>query len=302
MTGERYEKGNRQRLRIRADDEQFDTASIGKRTLSTVTSRRLVPADDSGSTVVKHVTAFDYAIIGTYSDPGIGGQNNGIAALVKRRVEPNADPTNEATQNTELHTAYDYDGVGNVTLTKECASDFGTCDRDPQHTGHLTPVPDDDGQPMIRGTMPPQGQGLIPMLNYGAGRFPVLAKNAMGHAEYSAYDPTTGFLRQKTGPNGITTCYRPDPFARQEAETLRCGSDAPLTTTNVQYRNANADLPLARIVAVTSPPMGDIVWTYSDALGRKIDSRKRGFDGRFIESTTSFDVQGRPTTVETPLL
>jgi RHS repeat-associated protein len=289
-TGEMYEKD--------VVNDYVSTTSIplrlGKLKKTTVTSQRLLPVGGP-STLVQHVTEFDHARVGFYSDPYSGGTPNDIIALAKRRLEPNADPQDEARAHTEMHTAYDYDGVGNLILTKDCASDFTNCDADPQHVGpaelpfRITIVSYDPAQ-----FSAPPGQGLISSLNYGSGRFPVRSTNAAGHTEYSAYDPINGTLRQRTGPNGITTCYATDPFGRAESETARCGSGAPLKTTTTQFRNTTSEILLAKVIAVTRAPTGEVSWTYADALGRRIASRKRGFDGRFIESASGYDEKGRP--------
>src|SRR6185503_2804193 len=193
--------------------------------------------------------------------------------------------------------AYAYDGFGHVVLTKACATDFGECDDRPEHVGppelpfRITKVSYAPTE-----FSPPSGRGLITSLDYGPGRFPVVTTNSLNHREYSVYSLLNGSLRQKTGPNGITTCSWTDPFGQMVAETARCGSDAPLTTTTMTYRSVATDLPLAKLVTVTRTPAGDASWTYTDALGRKVATRKRAFDGRFIESGASYDPVGRPAT------
>ena len=289
-TGETYEKLVENVYATQGTNTTSIPLRLGKLAQTTVTSQRLQPTGGF-DTLVRHVTAFDHTIVASFSNSGEGGGVNSILAVSKKRVEPGS------LEPIELHTAYDYDGFGNVVLTKQCATDFSNCDRDPTHLGPASlPFRTTTASYDPTDFTPPAGGGPIHSLNYGRGRFLVKTTNAVGHNEYSAFDPITGALLQKTGPNGIATCYTTDPFGKQDSQTDGCGSEAPLTTTTLQYRYVIFDLPLAKVVTVTRPPSGDVTWSYSDAIGRRISFRRRGFNGRFTEIGTGYNDFGKPKT------
>src|SRR4029078_9654328 len=130
QTGETYEK-----LTENAYLSDHDIPlRLGKLTQAIVTSRRILPAD-SDPMQVPHVTEVDSAQVGNFADASIGNSLRSIPAMIKKRVEPNANQQDETTRNTEMHTAYAYDGFGHVVLTKACATDFGECDDRPEHVG-----------------------------------------------------------------------------------------------------------------------------------------------------------------------
>jgi len=293
--GEIYEKLTDNVYATQGTNTNSIPLRLGKLAQTTVTSQRLQPAS-TFDTLVRHVTAFDQTVVGQFSDSGDGGRVNSILALSKTRVEPGA------LEPVEIHTAYDYDGFGHVVVSKDCATDFSHCDVDPSHVGPAslpfrtttTNYDPDEFTPPVGG----RPFGLT--LNYGRGRFPVKTTNAAGHIEYSAFDPITGALIQKTAPNGIATCYAIDPFGHQTSQTDRCGSDSPQTATTLQYRYVIFDLPLAKLVTVAKPANGDAIWTYTDAVGRKISVRRRGFDGRFTDTAISYNAIGKPETETKP--
>jgi YD repeat-containing protein len=68
----------------------------------------------------------------------------------------------------------------------------------------------------------------------------------------------------------------------------------------VQYRSAAVDLPLATLVTVSRPQDGNVTWTYTDALDRKIATRRRGFDGRFTETAIGYNQIGKPASEAKP--
>jgi RHS repeat-associated protein len=245
---------------------------LGKVTRSAVTTRRNLPQGPP----ITHTTEFQYQTF------------FGALAMSKKKVEAGAGAP------IELHTSYDYDKFGNVVTTTSCASNFSDCSAGatgPSELPFRTTRVSFNSADFNR----PTAAGLISALPYGDGRFPVMTTNALGQKEYSAYDPLLGAVRQKTGPNGIHTCYEYDSLGNQTAETARCGSAAPITTTTSRFYAvaAPASPALSKVVTVTRPPVGSPTWTYSDALGRVIATRTRHFDGGLIETGRSYDVLGR---------
>jgi hypothetical protein len=179
-----------------------------------------------------HHTGFTYGPVSSF-----GGVSTTALALVNKDLEPGAN------YPIELVTAYAYDQFGNVVITTSCANDFTGCTAGAP--GPSDEPPDPNPHPPYRTTRvsysksdfnAPQGSGLTSALSYGDGRFPVKTTNAVGHVEYSVYDPIKGLVIQKTGPNGINTCYQYDDLGREIVETARCGSTDPLMTTTNYYQ------------------------------------------------------------------
>ncbi|HXU04639.1 MAG TPA: FG-GAP-like repeat-containing protein, partial [Polyangia bacterium] len=219
----------------------------------------------------------------------------GALSLAKTRVEPGV-------ADAELHTVYDYDKFGNATVVTNCASDFDSCS---------TTAPDTLPFRTVRTSYDPAE--LDVPVNYSVGRFPTKVTNALGQVETTVFDPLLGVVVQKTGPNGIRTCLGYDPFGMQTSETLRCGSDHPLTTTMSRYLPkarppagpCPADvcpgpLNLTKTVSVTRPPTGSPTWVFSDAYGRAIENETLGFGGDIIRTITEYDGQGRVHRVSKP--
>jgi YD repeat-containing protein len=130
----------------------------------------------------------------------------------------------------------------------------------------------------------------------------VKTTNALGHTEYSAYDPAQGVVLQQTGPNGINTCFTYNDFGRQKSATVRCGTVDALTTTMNQYTAIAGDPQGSKVVTVKRPPTGETTWVYSDVFGRAVYTRGRSFDGGFTETTATYDHLGRLFTDTKPRL
>jgi RHS repeat-associated protein len=265
---------------------------MGKVTKTTVTAQRLIPLGPA----LTHRTGFEYAFV-----------NGSITAfaLVKKKVEPgSSEMPHEYVDNPyELHTAYAYDRYGNVVTTTSCANDLSSC----QAGASGPPDSDDPNHQPFRTTtvsyepnafVSPAGSVPIHQLSYLVkGRFPVTmttkASNAVSHVEQSAYDWVTGQLRQKTGVDGVTTCYEYDAFGQQTDERARCGASDEATTSRLRYWTTANDPAGSKVVTVTRPAIGSSTWVYADALGHELETKGRGFTGDFIRSTSSYDVLGR---------
>jgi RHS repeat-associated protein len=254
----------------------------GKVTKTVVETQRLAPLDGN-NTPISHTTTFEYASFGTPSFTSAGVLALGLKQKI---IEPGSGAP------IELHTVYAYDAFGNVTKTTACAEDFGSCFPGASRSDGMYRTTTVSYDPSDFNS--PSGAGLVSSLGYTNGRFPVKTTNALGHAEYSAYDALKGVVLQKTGPNGISTCDGYNAFGRQMTETTRCGTAGPLTTTtNEYYTTPGTDPFTSKVVTITQPPTGASTWVYSNDMGTKVDSRGRSFDGGFTQSTTSYDAMGR---------
>jgi RHS repeat-associated protein len=268
---------------------------LGKVTRTDVHSQKLAP-DDGYIRGNSHATEYDYRATA-----------NGGLALVKKRVEPGAAAP------IELHTAYDYDGFGNLTTTTVCASNFADCAAGASGPPELPFRTTTVSYRVADATSARFGAPV----NYGDGRYPASATNAAGHAEHTIYDPLFGLLLSKTGPNGIATCYGYDSFGQQVTETARCGTDTPLTTTTHHYLAPPPAAPpcdsdicappvtltsLAKIITVATPPVGSPTWTFTDALGRAILTETHSFDGGISQTATQYDDLGRVHRTSKPFI
>jgi RHS repeat-associated protein len=245
----------------------------GKMTQSIVTTTKTA---GQASPAITHTTRFEY---GTFF---------GALALAKTKVEPGGG-------DAELHTAYAYDKFGNLVATTNCASDFDSCSTD---------APDTLPFRTTRSSYDPADLDVA--VSYGVGRFPTRVTNAAGHAETTVFEPLLGLVTEKTGPNGIKTCFSYDPFGAQTSETVRCGGAQPLTTTTGRFLPKSPPPPapctsgvcqappnFTKVVTVTRSPGASPTWTFSDALGRTIATETLGFGGDVVQTLTEYDAQGR---------
>lgn len=267
---------------------------LGRVTKATVTSQRT--ALNSGAyasnaqkvrsqAAIQHVTKFEY------------DEGNPALPLIKTKVEADSGAP------TELHTAYSYDGFGNKTSTTECATDFAACTAT-EWGSHVPPFRRTTTSYDPQHFNAPSGYGLISSLSYGKGRFPVMTTNAAGHIEYAAYDPLLGVVRQRTGPNGIHTCYGYDSFGRATSQTERCGISGAvgLTTTTQRFLLpvGTTDPPYANVVTVVTLPAGGKTWTYTNDQAKVVRTSTHSFKGGYVIADTTYDVMGRTVTVTKP--
>ncbi len=121
------------------------------------------------------------------------------------------------------------------------------------------------------------------------GRYPVLARNALGHETLQQWDARLGVLASERDPNGLETHYRYDGFgALVRVEP----PDASAVETR-RYRIQAGAQPNAITYIETNTEGASSRREFFDALGRSLGSRQRGFDGRFINSDREYDLRGR---------
>src|SRR4029079_17154116 len=176
--------------------ENAEVRHYGKPTRIDTATESSVTSDDG----ITHATEFSYL----HAPGPLYFQNAAITAALSLHttdVEPGAHGP------IETRTAYTYDAFGNVETTTECSSGTTLCLGPPSVEGTPDRVTRTSYNPTLY-TPPPGGHAPPP--TYVNGRFPVWTENAVGHREYFAYNAVFGVLAEKTGPNGIHTCFEYD--------------------------------------------------------------------------------------------
>jgi RHS repeat-associated protein len=128
------------------------------------------------------------------------------------------------------------------------------------------------------------------------GRFPQSVTNALGHVETHSYDPAHGGRTRLTGPNGLTTTWQYDPFGRQILETR---PDGTTVTTSYLFCGSLCVSGGAMAIRKQGSDGSDALVTL-DLLEREIGTRKRAFDGGWIQTLTEYDAQGRKARISNP--
>ena len=157
--------------------------------------------------------------------------------LTKESIEPddNDDPSLKIT------TTYEHDSFGNKT--KATTTGFGL---------------GDNGR-TIKTTYDSQG------------RFPKETENAKGHKETYVYNQELGVIESQTGPNGITTKWEYDSFARQvkEIRAYKDPNSQTQTTTDYLWSTPAADLRSTYLIKTESSGSAPAI-TFFDNMGRAI--------------------------------
>jgi len=178
-------------------------------------------------------------------------------------VEPDAPDASPL----KLTTTYEYDAFGNKT--KSTTTGFGL-----------------EAGRTVSTTYDPQG------------RFPTKTTNALGHTENYTYNQELGVIESTTGPNGITTKWEYDGFARPIREIRACGTDSQTETATSYLWSTNSaasgSVYLQKTESSGSPP----AITFFDSMGRAIASwavNPGDIDGqpRIVVTETAYDSYGR---------
>jgi hypothetical protein len=293
-TGESYVKTVNTTYGDDGTSQAQDEKRMGKATKVVTTTSKLAPQDGTNPSTIVHTTTFEYGTV----------QNLDTALpLVKKKVEPGKGVP------IELHTAYDHDVYGNVTVTTSCASDFDSCQPGATNPGDTS----DPAHPPFRTTrvsydpidFPTGSPGLVQNLSYGAGRYPVSTADSAGHTQTSAYDPLFGVPIQTEAVDGIQTCYKYDALGWKTTEIARCGSTGPLSTTYARYKSVYAGSSMAKTVTVTSPPTNSKTWFYADVLGRTVETLAEVLmvtSSRRSRNMTTWDGLGHRSPFSPPIL
>lgn len=140
------------------------------------------------------------------------------------------------------------------------------------------------------------------------GRFPWKITNALGHTETHSYYPDLGVLRSTTGPNGLTTSWEYDGFARPIKETR---ADGTQTTTNRHWANTDSGALYYVETKSFTQISGDMVYcappaaVFYDKWNRPISEwsvHPGGTNGatRIVITETRYDSMGRAHKVSLP--
>ncbi|OAM87165.1 hypothetical protein AW736_24145 [Termitidicoccus mucosus] len=126
------------------------------------------------------------------------------------------------------------------------------------------------------------------------GRFPQGTSNALGQTETYEYDSALGVRLSTTGPNGLTTSWEYDGFARPVRE-LRADGTESIT----RHRWAGSGAPTGALYYMETESTGSApAVTFYDKMGRAIATwgiNPGGTDGlaRIVTAETQYDEMGR---------
>lgn len=127
------------------------------------------------------------------------------------------------------------------------------------------------------------------------------SQNTLCHSETTQYHLQYGTPIATTGPNGLTTTWAYDEFARKVSETRADGGQT-LTT----YQPGNAGCPADTAYSIHSRTANGATqlapesYTCSDNLGRELRSAAQAMDGRWIFKDTHYDALGQVSEVSQP--
>ena len=232
-------------------------------------------SNDTSDDGMTHTTEFRYSIAPMrYS---LGDAVPGAIFLHTKHLEPGAH------EPLEMQTAYTPDDFGNIEYTTECPTNFTLCLGPAAATN--SPARVTRANYISAGYTPPPG-GRVSQLTYGNGRFPVYTENAIGDREYSAYNPVFGNIAEKTGPNGIHTCFEYDILGRQTKQVERCGTPNELATATDRFVPIAWDLSQTRSVIRTRGPDGVASWS--------TPTRSEGLSVAAAELSTAAFLRRRP--------
>lgn len=132
-------------------------------------------------------------------------------------------------------------------------------------------------------------------LTYDAtGTYPASTTNAKDQTSYTSYDLATGNLLSKTDPNNFVTWYQYDPFGRIISEIQPYDNGSYPTVSYEYFTDGTAPEGVLVSKREVSGAAGTLdTYTYSDGLGRKIQTRSDTEDiTKQIVSDTFYDPTG----------
>jgi RHS repeat-associated protein len=185
--------------------------------------------------------------------------------LAAEIIEPDApdDPVTQAPSPLKLTTTYAYDSFGNKTTVTTTGAGLGN--------------------------------GRTATTTYTTnGRFPLKTANALGHEESYAYDPALGVLLSTTGPNGLTTHWEYDVFARPSREIR---ADGTVSITRQCWAGPGAPEGALYYIETEATASAPAVVFY-DKMGRAVSSWSvnpgvhNGL-ARIVTTETKYDEMGR---------
>ncbi|MES2520911.1 MAG: SpvB/TcaC N-terminal domain-containing protein [Bacteroidota bacterium] len=118
-------------------------------------------------------------------------------------------------------------------------------------------------------------------------RFIVQTINALGHTATATYEQKFGLSLTQTDPNGLTATYEYDGFSRATKETMPDG-----TWKAISYRKASTthfqSPSNAVFLTYTQNSVGQVAIEHFDSYNRGIQTKLKGFDGRWVISDHIF--------------
>ncbi|RDB05618.1 SpvB/TcaC N-terminal domain-containing protein [Runella aurantiaca] len=118
-------------------------------------------------------------------------------------------------------------------------------------------------------------------------RFIVQTTNALGHTATATYEQKFGLPLTQTDANGLTTTFEYDGFSRASKQTMPDG-----TWTATAYRKASATNFQSPTEAVfltyTQNSIGQVSIAHFDSYNRGVQTKSKGFDGRWVIADHTF--------------
>lgn len=119
-------------------------------------------------------------------------------------------------------------------------------------------------------------------------RFVVQATNPLGHISTATYEQKFGLPLTQTDPNGLTDSVKYDGFSRVIKQIMPDG-----TWKAIQFRKASAitfqSPSQAVFLTYTQNSAGQVMIEHFDSYNRGIQTKAKGFDGRWVIVDHTFD-------------
>lgn len=125
---------------------------------------------------------------------------------------------------------------------------------------------------------------------YDDGYFANELTNALGHREFTVYDPRFGLPTSTVGPNSLATFWDYDQFGRKVRETRADGTSTSWSYQSLASNAARNGNAYSVTVSETGKPS---TTTYLDPRGLEIESRTVGFDGQTVYQRSVYDNANR---------
>ena len=249
---------------------------------TTVTESYTFDTDGNLKTQTTDYDNFSTVIINNYEKQGGWGPLN--------RLKNSAEMNKKSSQLYYTITQYTYNGIGNLRTKRTDDQDEITY----KVTQRGVVYEMDAHQP---------GATNFPVYTYeydSKDRFVLKTKEVfMGNTVTMSktYNPATGAVLTETDAGGFTTKYRYDGFGR--LINLKT-PEGHIGTTNYTWASAQSNPPSSAISCIhTQAPNKPQTWTFSDILGREIQTRAEGFN-KTVFVDTHYDFKGRLDSISKP--
>lgn len=183
--------------------------------------------------------------------------------LTEETIEPDENPSpdpNTMDPTLMLTTTYEYDVFGNKTKATITGNNLGA-------------------------------PRVVETTYDSNGRFPIQTKNALNQTETYTYDQALGVIATTTGPNGITTKWQYDGFARPVKEIRAHGTVFKTETTTAYLWSTTSAAPGSSYLIKTQSSGSAPAITFYDYMGRSI--------AKWVVTPGGLDRQPRVSITET---